>query len=213
MCSSSMMPTLTWFSGMGRFIAAIKGTMTRFRRSAWAPLTGLAVAVGDVDGCFVVSRDVSRVDGDAEPVLLVTPAQPPSSRASATATPSPWALFEINVARRIGLLLGSVGLSRQRFEEEVATPVAGAVAQRAVAEEIDVAVDDARVVGLVQQVADFRLGRVRRGGRVDSCGMGHGAPPGLLTSWFVRAQGCTCYARVGRMVRRRFAGRAASARE
>src|SRR6266850_8155651 len=100
MCESSMMPTFTWLGWSGLFMAARSGTITRFRRSACAPSTGFAVVVGDDEG-----RVVSRDDGDAEPPLVVvTPAQPPSSSASARPAPTPWALLEISV-RRIGLLL------------------------------------------------------------------------------------------------------------
>src|SRR5216110_1449118 len=101
MCSSSMMPTFTLLTSSGRFIAWMRGSITRFSRSAWAPETGLAAAVGE-DGGRVESFDD---DGDADPpLLLVTPAQPPSSKASARPTPSPLAHVPVRL-RCIGLLL------------------------------------------------------------------------------------------------------------
>src|SRR6267142_2486760 len=175
---SSMMPTLTLLGSSGRFMARSSGTMTRLSRSACSPETGLALAVGDDDGAGrVVSFDD---EGEAEPpLLLVTPAQPPSSRASARPTPSPLALRDI-MLRCIGLLLGL----RQRLEEELAAAIAARVAQHAVTEEVDVLVDGARVIGLVQLVAGFRRGPGEgpRSDCVSGCRVSHWDSSCVLTS-------------------------------
>src|ERR1043166_246343 len=78
--------------------------------------------------------------------------------------------------RYIALLLRGL---RQRLEEEVAAPVVTALAQHAVAEEVDVAIDDTRTIGPVQQVTGFdrRCGPGDRGDCVDGCGVSHETPP------------------------------------
>src|SRR5262245_7582218 len=155
MCESSMMPTLTWFVGSGLFMALISGSITRLSRSACCGSTArvLGPCWGD-GGCGC------RDDGDAEPPPSETrPAHPVSSVASAAAPTVPvnrWIRPDMHVLPDGSKVTAS---SRGHPQHRLAAQGdRGQAGRRVVAEEVDVIVDPARMVGLVER------GRRRDGG-------------------------------------------------